>query len=58
MTSLTFDLASDQEKGQNPSGEQQRRISLQDGQKNRCHVTRMKLYRVTERFNKYDKNGE
>jgi len=47
---LTFDLTSDQEKlphnpswgekVKNPSGEQQRRIPLQDGQNNRCHVTR------------------
>jgi len=27
-------------KGKKPSGEQQRRIPLQDGQNNRCHVTR------------------
>jgi len=27
-------------KGKNPSGEQQRRIPLQDGLKKRCHVTR------------------
>jgi len=49
-TSLTFDLTSDQkklpknpftgEKGKKPSGEQQRRIPLQDGQKNICQVTR------------------
>jgi len=46
--SLTFDLTSDQEKlSKRPSGEQQKRIPLQDGQKNRCHVTRMKRYRVT-----------
>jgi len=31
-----------------PSGEQQKRISLQDGQNNRCNVTRMKT------FNEYD----
>jgi len=30
-----------------PSGEQQRTIPLQDGQKNRCHVTRRNHYRVT-----------
>jgi len=55
MTSLTFDLTSDQEKHpqkiekneKKPSGEQQRRIPLQDGQKNRRHVTRMNHYRVT-----------
>jgi len=61
MTSLTFDLTSDQEKlprdreknlsggkkVKDPSGEQQRRIPLQDGQKNRRHVTRMKRHRVT-----------
>jgi len=53
MTSLSQDLPSDQEKlprnrknpftgkkGKTPSGEQQRRIPLQDGQKNRCHVYR------------------
>jgi len=60
FTSLTFDLTSDQEqlprninnpftgeKRENPSGEQQRRIPLQDGQKNRRHVTRRNHYRVT-----------
>jgi len=55
-TSLTFDLTSDQEKKvakkvektlsqgkkvKKPSEEQQKRIPLQDGQKNRGHVTRM-----------------
>jgi len=50
-TSLPQNLTSDQEKlpnnpsggkkGKKPSGEQQRRIPLQDGQNNRCHVTRM-----------------
>jgi len=60
MISLTFDLTSDQEKlqrnrknpfmekkGKTPSGEQQRRIPLQDGRMNRCHVTRRNHYRVT-----------
>jgi len=60
-TSLTFDLTSDQEKlprngrrknfhrekkVKKPSGEQQRRIPLQDGQNNRCHVTRRNHDRV------------
>jgi len=60
MTSLTFDLTWDQEKlpknrkitfagkkVKNPSGEQRRRIPLQDGQNNICHVTRRNYYRVT-----------
>jgi len=55
-TSLTFDLTSDQEKQKqkrkklfqgekvnNPSGEQQRRIPLQDGQNTRCHVMQTEL---------------
>jgi len=60
-TSLTFDLShwinknspnikkinfQGGKKVKNPSEEQQRRIRLQDGQKNRCHVTR--INRVTE----------
>jgi len=58
-TSLTFDLShrirknspwkilSQGKKVKIPSGEQRRRIPLQDGGKNRRHVTRMKHYRVT-----------
>jgi len=38
---------SQEKKGNKPSGEQQRRIPLQDGQMNRCHVTRRNHYRVT-----------
>jgi len=37
-------------KGKKHSGEQQRRIPLQDGQNNRCHVTRS-----NNTFNEYDR---
>jgi len=43
------------EKVKNSSGEQQRRIPLQDGHNNRCHVTRGNHYRVTSTFNEYDR---
>jgi len=69
-TSLTFDLTSDQEqlppppkknlsrgkKVKKPPGEQQRRIPLQDGQNNRCHVTRWTaLQNYMNTFNEYDR---
>jgi len=67
MTSLTFDLKSDQEKlpenrknpftgkkVKTPSGEQQRRIPLRDGQSNRCHLQKEQSFINT--FNKYDSN--
>jgi len=58
-TSLTFDLGLGKtprkktctgKQGRKPSGEQQRRIPLQDGQENRCHVTRWTALKKTSRL--------